>query len=106
MDALTDEQMEEFANFKAAIDDETVETMEKAAQGKNIGIARRLSLVALARDAETLTNLSLDDPHAFEEMKGMIEMFENHAKGLHEAAQAAVLRMAICDCRNASTQPT
>lgn len=98
-DEISEEELERLANFKAAIDDHTVEELERAAQSQGVGQGRRLALVAVARDADTITKLCEESPDAFGEMREMIECFREHAKGLLELAEAASLRMAICDVR-------
>lgn len=92
-DLMDDDELAALADFGPAIDDETMERMEKSAQG--IGIPRRLTLVAMARDAETLSKLSIESPEAFGAMLADIETFRDHAKALHETAESAVLRMQI-----------
>ena len=92
--------MDAIANFGPAIDDEAMERMEKMASSQAVGQGRRCALIAMARDADTLSNLSIESPDAFAEMLGAIEDFRDHAKRLFDAAEAAAMRMKIADCRD------
>lgn len=94
---MSDEELAKFADFGPVIDDEMLERMEKGAKG--IGIARRLTLVAMARDADTLSKLSIESPEAFGEMLAEVERFRDHTNALHETAKAAICRMQVADCR-------
>lgn len=101
---FTDAELDAMANFGPAITDDDMHRMEEGAQG--FGIERRLTLIALARDANTLSQMSLDDPESFAEMLGGIESFRDHAKALLHGAEHAVLRMKIADCRSAALAVT
>lgn len=101
-DDLNEAEMEALANFGPAIDDEEMERMEKGAQGA--GVSRRLTLVAMARDADTLSKFSIESPEAFGEHLAYVESFRDHAKALLEVAEAALLRMQIADCRDHEAQ--
>ena len=99
----TDEiDLDALANFGPAIDDETVDILEKSASTPARGQQRRLCLIACSRSADVLSNLSIESPEAFTEMIECVEEYAEHAKGLHEMATAALLRMRIADCRKAT----
>jgi len=99
---LSDEDMDAMANFCPAIDDETMGRMEDGAQG--IGVSRRLTLFAMARGADDLSRLSIEEPQVFGAMLADIETFRDHAKALHETADAAIFRMKIADCRGRNVE--
>lgn len=88
---------EQLENFPAAIDAETMRKMEEGAQ--RAGVNRRLVLLALARDADALSRVSVEAPEAFGEMLEGVDSFLQHAKALHEAAEAAAFRLRVADCR-------
>ena len=96
---ITDGDLEQHANFKPSITNEQMELMENAANDNSRGRQRRLALVACARSADVLSNLSLEEPEAFAEMLECIESFKEHLKGLAEMAESACIRMLIADCR-------
>ena len=50
--------------FNAAMDDATMERIEKAAQAQGTGQQRRCALVAMARDSGTLLRLAKESPEA------------------------------------------
>jgi hypothetical protein len=81
--------------FEAAIDDETVERMEKNAQSKARGQQRRCALVATARDSQTLLKLANESPEAFEEMAGMVLDYREFVKAQLDLADAAVARIIL-----------
>ena len=83
--------------FGPAIDDETMRRMEEGASSKGTGISRRIVLLVVCRSAEQLGQISLDEPECYSQMRGDVESFRDHAKALLEVAEAAVLRMKICD---------
>lgn len=91
--------LDDMANFGAQFDDGEMERLEAHAGGQGIGQARRMTLVALARDADMLSNLSLSAPDAFGAMRDAVDDFAEHAKHLLEAATAAQIRLTITDCR-------
>lgn len=95
----SEEDLAELSNFRAAIDDKTAEELERVAQCKSVGQGRRLALVAVARNAETLRRICEEEPEAFGEMREAIERFRTHAKGVLDIAEAACARMEICDTR-------
>lgn len=97
---LTDDEFEKMANFDSAITDDEVYEMDGAANDKSRAVQRRLVLAACARSAETISQLSINEPEAFLEMLESIEAFKEHAKGLLGIAEAASIRMLIADCRS------
>ena len=99
---MSDAELDELANFGPAIDDEDVYKMERAASSKGIGQARRCTLLAMARDADCFSKMSLEVPQAYGEMREAIERFREHAQGLLEIAESACMRMAVADCREGS----
>jgi len=102
---FTDEEIDEFANFAPAFDDEVMEQLESAASSKERRQQRRLCLLACARSADDLSKISIEEPEAFGEMLDLVEIFKVHAKGLYEMAQSADARMKIADCRSEEAQP-
>jgi len=61
--------LDEMANFPAAIDDKTMMKMEAAAGSRSNAQARRLALVALARSAAQLAEMSMSDPDLYGKMR-------------------------------------
>jgi hypothetical protein len=96
---ISPESDDETEGFGAAIDEATMGAMEAAASSKDRGLERRLVLVALSRDSETLAKLSIDSPDAFGSMREAVERFKGHASALLEATEAASVRMYATDCR-------
>lgn len=95
---LTDKQAKELTSFGAAIDDATVRSLDRIASSPAVGINRRLSLLALSRDAATLAKIRSEAPEAFKEMLECVASFEAHAKGVYECAQSAHVRLMLADC--------
>ncbi len=95
-DGMTGAELEAAATFGPAFDDETMAKLETVAQG--VGVSRRLALIAMARGADSLGKMHVEQPDAFREMRERIEDFRAHAQGLHELAEAAALRMVIAEC--------
>lgn len=91
--------MDQMANFGPSISDQMVEQLERNAAAPERGQQRRVALLVLARDADTLSKLSVEEPDAYDELLAMVEAFEEHTKGLSEAATAAHLRLKLADCR-------
>lgn len=81
--------------FGPAINEATMRSMEQGATSKDRGIARRLVLLAMSRDAESLEKLSVDDPVGYGAMRDAINDFEDHAQALLDVAKAASFRMNI-----------
>ncbi len=98
-DEYTDAELLEMASFPAMLTDEEMERIESAASDSDWGIARRLVLLALARDAEMLSSLSVESPDAFDEMLGHVEEFRTHVHNLQELADSALLRLRIAGVR-------
>ena len=96
---LTDDELDQIANFPPAISDEQMMEMDKVAGSDSVGLKRRLCLIACARSAEVITKLSIEEPDAFTEMIESIEAFKTHVEGLAEIAETASIRMKIADCR-------
>lgn len=96
---IVKKQREEPIGFGPAIDDETMAKMEAGATSKERGLSRRYTLLVMARDAESLAKLSIDNPSAYAEMREAIDDFKSHAEALLEIAEAASFRMSIADCR-------
>ncbi|MDP3106949.1 hypothetical protein [Hydrogenophaga sp.] len=83
----------ELINFKADIDQQKVEELEKAAQ--EFGYGRRLALLSIGSDRDKLASIATDEPEAFEEMLLAIENYKAHAEGLSKMAEAAYIRMIV-----------
>lgn len=81
--------------FGAAMDDATMERIEKAAHAQGTGQQRRCALVAMARDSATLLSLAKESPEAFDEFANMILDFHAFAKAQMEIAEAAFARIAV-----------
>ncbi|TCW28646.1 hypothetical protein [Gulbenkiania mobilis] len=96
----TQANQSEFANFGPVIDAATMAHMEKAAAGNEVGTSRRLALLACARSMETLAAISAEQPEAFADILDSVESFKEHAQGLLEVAETALLRLQLADCRN------
>lgn len=99
-----DRILDELANFGPVFDEGTMYRLEEAAASKERGQQRRLCLAACSRPADMLSKISIESPEAFQDMLEMVEAFAEHAKGLSELAETALLRMQISDCRGANTQ--
>lgn len=81
--------------FDAAIDDVTLEQIEKTAQAQGTGQQRRCALVAVARDSQTLMKLAKESPEAFDSFANMVLDFHDFAKAQMEIAEAAFARIAV-----------
>lgn len=99
IEGLAEEEPEELINFSPCISDNERKELEVVAGSQNIGQQRRLVLLACARSANDLSELSTENCEAFSEMLGSIEAFKEHTQGLVEFAEAAVFRMKIADRR-------
>jgi hypothetical protein len=82
-------------SFDAAIDDATMERMEKGAQAQARGQQRRCALLATARDSATLLKLAKESPAAYEDFAGMVLDFHEFAKAEMAIAEAAFARIAL-----------
>ena len=96
-ETVTEIASEELEGFGPAIDEATMHEMEKGAASDDRGITRRLALLAMVRSAEQLGKMSLDEPKTYAQIREHVESFKDHAQALLEVANAAVLRMKICD---------
>jgi hypothetical protein len=99
LDGLSEEEIAELCDFKPVISDNEMEQIEKNAQ--QFGVNRRITLAILARDADNLSNTSIEAPDVFGAMRESVEAFRDHARNLLEMAETACLRVAIADCREA-----
>ena len=97
-DNITEEELVERIH-PARIDDATMYQIEKNASSKERSQARRMMLVALARDLDQLSDISINYPEEYEAMIEAIKDYKEHVAGLLEASEDAVLRMEIADCR-------
>lgn len=93
MAELTVNQMSD--GFSAAMDDTTMERIEKAAQAQGTGQQRRCALVAMARDSNALLKLAKESPEAFDEFANMVLDFHDFAKAQMAIAEAAFARIAV-----------
>lgn len=96
---MTDQQAEELLSFGPAIDDATVEELERIAASKELGQQRRCALLVYSRSCEDLSGLAVEAPEAFKEMQEFIEAFSEHAAGLKEVADSALIRIKLADIR-------
>tara|TARA_R110002073_G_scaffold287129_2_gene451838 strand:- start:8398 stop:8745 length:348 start_codon:yes stop_codon:yes gene_type:complete len=96
---LSEVELNEMANFKADIDDATMMELEEAASNQCRQQQRRLVLLAVSRDADFLSQLSIDEPEAYGEMLESAKYFLEHTKGLLSISESAVFRLEIADCR-------
>lgn len=94
---LTAEYIKSINNFKPLFSDTDMQQMDAAASDQETGISRRLSLLACARSAETLTELCSENNKAFIEMLNSIEAFRDHTKALLEMSETALLRMMVSE---------
>ncbi|MEO5561363.1 MAG: hypothetical protein ABIR10_16965 [Dokdonella sp.] len=94
---MTDEEMMEIADFGPAIDEKQMQKLEQIAQ--EVGVIRRLTLLACARSADALSKISLESPAVYGELRDSVDAFKKHAAGLLDLAESASFRMAIADCR-------
>lgn len=83
----------EVARFGQAIDTQTVERMEEGASSNNVGQIRRMTLVVMHSDSDTLIKIAKESPEVFEEMGNAVLDFREHAKALLEVADAASVRI-------------
>jgi hypothetical protein len=104
-DTVTENERDELEGFGPAINDETMKAMEEGATSKARGLSRRYALIAIARDSNTLGQLSRDEPKSYDAMRKAICDFKAHARALLDVAEAASLRMELCDCRD-DAEPT
>ncbi|ARB47201.1 MULTISPECIES: hypothetical protein [Gammaproteobacteria] len=81
--------------FEPNIRDHTMQELERVAGGNGIGTQRRLCLIALARDSETLRRLKTEEPEAFSDMEKAVFGFREHAEALLEVANAACVRIEL-----------
>jgi len=79
-------------DFDAMMDDATMEQVEAVAAGQEMGIQRRLSLVACARDADTLRKLA-DNAEMHRRMLGSVQAWKAHCSRLLALAEAAEARL-------------
>ena len=84
--------MTQDTQFEAAFDDDTMTRMELVAAGAEIGIQRRLALVACARDSATLRGLA-DDADTHDRVLESVRAWRSHCEGLLEIAKAAEARL-------------
>jgi hypothetical protein len=91
--------LDDLANFGPCMDDAQMEMCEKRATSPGYGQGRRLAFVTLARGADVLSKLSLEEPETFGEMRDMVDHFVQATQDLLEMAKAAQMRLAITDCR-------
>ena len=96
---LTEEELNRLANFGALIDDAAMERIEDVASSRETSQGRRCALIVLARDADTSSNFSIEEPEAFGEMRQAVESYRDHAKSMLEMAETACVRLAIADAR-------
>ena len=82
-------------SFDAAMDDATVEQIEKGAQAKGTGQQRRCALMAVSRDSQTLLKMATEAPEAFDEFANAVLGYHEYIKAQMEIASAAVARIAI-----------
>ena len=100
------EAIEMIADFKPNFTDKTKIELERVASGNIIGLNRRLALLACARSADILSQLSIEHPEAYTEMINGIELFKEHVQDLSELAEAACFRIKIADCRERKNEKT
>ena len=93
---------DEIADFEPAFDDATMYQIENAAAVPIRGQARRMALAALTRSADQLSELSMNEPAAYGEMREAVDGYATHLNGLLTAVTAASLRLNIADCREAT----
>ncbi len=89
----------DYADFGPAIDKATMVKMEEASTSSARGQQRRLMLASLASSAEDLSRLSAENAKAFGEMMECVEAYVEHARGVLEISESALLRLQIADCR-------
>ena len=99
-ETVTEIEDSEPEGFGSAIDDATLRAMEEGATSKERGLSRRYALLAMARDANTLGQMSINNPKAYGAMREAIQDFEEHAQALLDVAKSASFRMYVCDCRD------
>lgn len=98
-ESVDEKALEDMANFGPWFNDSEMKKLEAYAGGLNIGRARRIALVVMARGAGTLSEMSLTEPEAYGEMRDAVAEFLAHAKWLFGVAETAEVRLAIADCR-------
>jgi hypothetical protein len=84
--------MTDDTRFDAAFDDDAMARMEKIAAGAEIGIKRRLALVACARDSGELRGLA-DDAEMHQRILESVRTWREHCEGLLAIAKAAEARL-------------
>lgn len=89
----------EAISFDADIDDKTMMQLEEAAASSSRGQQRRIVLLALARDSDNLTNISMQEPNLYEEMIEMSEIYLEHAKALVSITEKAISRLKIANSK-------
>jgi hypothetical protein len=88
----------EAAAFGVEIDDETMVQLEEAAASNSRGQQRRIVLLALARDSDNLTNISIQAPDVYKEMLELSEIYLEHAKALVSITEKAIYRLNAAKC--------
>lgn len=96
-DTFTDEELDIWSNFGPALTDELVSLLEESANDSRRGFQRCLALLACARSADALSDISINEPEAFNEMLESVKAFKEHAEGLAAMAESAYLRLEIAE---------
>ncbi len=99
LELYEDQELEQLINT-VPLDSDTVDVLERVAASNTVGINRRLMLGAQSVSIKKLSEFSVEEPEAYQNINECVECFAQHTTGLHEVSKAALLRMQIADCRN------
>lgn len=90
---MAKKNVNEPTGFKAEIDKDTVGRMEEGAMSQARGMQRRVALLQLSMDSNSMIAFAKSDPEAFEEMAGLVLDYQEHAQALLDVANSAAARI-------------